>query len=357
MQQRPIVSFAILALVFAAPCTRAQDMPDFKPAAELQKLAPLAGTWKGTGTYQASPDAAKVKWTVHEQAGWVLGGHSLEIRTHVTFADNTPPLTIRGLYGWDREARRHVMIACSSMGKVQRAHVDFPADGTMVIASIGTHKGQPYLSRETIRIGKDRYELRIENAEGAGPFFVEVEGTMERVTGAEGGAVPAEAGAAKPSSEIAKLQRLLGAWQVKGSMVPAPGAPSVEISGKETYELVHAGRVIQSHTVGDPVSVPGMPANMSYEGVSFVAWNEETRCYDWAFADSMGMIGCMRTTWADADTLVLTCSEPMMGQPCAARCVLTLGKEGQPSVRLASERLFGTAPMFKDFEATYTRAK
>ena len=357
MQQRPIVSFAILALVLAAPCTRAQDMPDMKPAAELQKYAPFVGAWKGSGTYQPTPEAPKIKWTVHEEAKWVLGGHFLEVRTEVAFTGDMPPMSMRGLYGWDREARRHVMLASNSMGKVARAYVDFAADGTMLIATMGTHEGKPYLSRETVRFAKDRYELKIENAMGTGPFFVEVEGVMERAADAKLAAVAAEASAAKPGPEMAKMQRLLGTWQVKGTMIPSPGAPPMEISGRETYEAAPGGNVLHSHTVGDPVAMPGATEKVSYEGISFLGWNPESRCYEWVSADSMGMVGYMRTWWSDEHTLVMTCSDPMMGQPCAMRGILAFGKDGQPAIRFSSERFPGAGPMLKDFEATYTRAR
>lgn len=356
-----LLALPVLAAGLAAqePSGSAPEGMDMSPAAELKKFEPMIGSWEGEGTsHGQGPDAPSIRWTAREQVAWVLGGHFAEANTTVQFpGGEMPPLHLRSFMGYDRERGRHVRFGANSMGRAGFREIRWAPDGAIVVVGTGVQGDLPTCEREIVRFGKDRYDFTVEGAVGAGPFGIHVQGTMRRV----GDAVPAEAGAgsakglAPANPEIGKLSRLLGTWKVKGTMVPAPGAPPMPISGRETNELGFGGAVVVQHVEGDPTPMgPDMPP-MSYEAWGFAHWNADRRCYESFYADNMGTVGSLEAWFTSPDEYVFCASGPMMGTPSSGRAVLRFA--GDATIQLTSDRFYGTGPAIRDFEATYARAK
>ena len=343
-------SLALLAFpILAAPCAAQEH--DMSPAKELKKYECMLGTWEGSGTVVMAAGGQAIPWTIRTTAQWALNGHFLHDHSVVTFeGGGAPPMEMDGYYGFDREKQRYVSIGASSMGKADLNTIHWTGDTEFVTVSSGWMQGKPFADRSIFRFAKDSYQFVMHRTEGTSEPYVHVKGTMKRVTTDAAAAVAREASVVEGAApEIAKLQPLLGTWIVKGSMIPAPGAPKMPIAGVENNRLGFGGQILVSHVDGDPA--PGMPP---YEMVSFIGWDPSENAYDNVFVDNMGMLGKTAMWWVGT-SLVSAAAGPYMRQPAARRMVVEFGDAGPTKV--TSERLHGTGPAVRDFEATYTRAK
>src|SRR5690606_12572966 len=242
------------------------------------------------------------------------------------------------------------MVAASPMGVFTKPGW-FVSDKEFVTTHSGVHDGQPYVDHEVVRLADGGYEFVMTRIAGTGPAFDHVRGAFKRVDNARPIDV-ADAAAAKPSGEMAKLARLAGTWKVTGTMRMNPADEPMPISGTETNTFVFGGEVLRSLVKSDP---PADGNGTIYQMIAFLAWDPTTSSYAQVFADNMGMIG--RTDGRlVGDQLVFTSAGPMMGTPTAGRGVVHMGS-GDAPIKVTCDRLQGTHPPVRDFEATYKPAK
>lgn len=332
----------------AAGAVAAQGAPP--PAPELEKYEILAGAFTGEGVVRPDADGEAMPWTSTSTGQWILGGHVLEERMSVVVAGGAMVIQFQSLFGWDGEAGRHVTLGVSNMGPVELQSVHFLSDREFSIAATRTENGAPVSDTGVYKFGKDGYEFSMQRVDARGRVFEHVRGTFKRSKTAAASATTEASFVGEASDELGKLSRMLGTWSVSGKMIPAPGAPTVNITGVETEKLGFGGKVIVGHVLGD--AIPGM--GPAYEAWGFTTWDPETKTYAYGNVSNMGEIGLVRGVPIGADQVVFTASTPFMGQPAAARATLTFTADG---LTWASDRMVGTAPTVRDFEATYTRKK
>jgi hypothetical protein len=338
------------------PAWLAAQEPDMaammQPAPELKKLAVMVGEFEGTGTARMAANAPPSQWTARSSVRWALDEFAIEEHATITFAGGEiPPLQFHTLIGYDREAKQFRMVAASQMGVISKPGW-FVSDKEFVSTHSGVQEGQPYVDHEVVRMSDAGYDFVMVRVAGTGPAFEHVRGSFKRMQDAKPAAV-AEASAASPSGEMAKLSRLAGTWKVTGTMVMSPGQDPMPISGTETNTFVFGGHVLRSQVKSDPSPEGNGPI---YQMTSFIGWDPTTSSYAQVFVDNMGMIGRTDGRFAGNDQLVFTSSGPMMGAPSAGRAVLEFGS-GDAPIKISCHRLQGAHPPMRDFEATYRPAK
>lgn len=347
---------AVLAVVLCVPFAAAQDM-DMSPAKQLQKYAPMAGTWEGTGTVLNNPGGDVDNWTSKSSARWVLNGHFLREDLRIEFDSMPNPLEFTNLYGWDRENQRHVMIEVSNLGTAKIKDVYWMPDGKMVTADTTMMMGIPIVDRWVTEIGDGEISFTCHEAHGAGPFFELVTGTAKRTTNKHTAVALLDAAFAPQvvgprAQKMSKLMPLSGDYTMKGWIEMAPGTPKMKISGVESVRPIYDGSLLEVVMQGDPTEATG---GFGYEGLAWYSWDDRDGCYKMTYANNMGELSeqnCRQVS----DKLIFTHEGLHMGQPTASRGVLTLTDDGSlnsfSSYALEADR----APR-ENFYATYVKAQ
>jgi hypothetical protein len=348
------LSFAIILAVPAfAQEPAGMAMP--QPAPQLEKLELMLGNWVGSGQVAMGADAKPTPWTSESVVQRVLGGFFVEERLHVSFGEAMPPLVMHNFYGWDADTEQYRVVGVNNTGATDVSTMHFSGASTLVGAAIQLREGQPVLERWVARYAGDACELSVDQAIGSAPFFTHVTGKFTRAPARGASFSLEDVGAMGPvASELGKLRPLVGKWRVKGTMVPAPGAPEMAIAGTETVKPVFGGVALASHTLGDPT--PGMPG--TYESIGYYVWDAAHRAYDVVYVSNMGEAGRMEGRFAGEGTIVWTSDQRYMGSASANRIIQTITGSGDGrTLRVVSDRLLGTDAAVRDFTAEYVIAK
>jgi hypothetical protein len=322
-----------------------------KPASELQKYQPMLGVWEGSGEVIKAPGEAPSKWTAESTVQWALSNFFVEEKLRVSFGGTEPPIVMHNFYGFDPESKSHRLIGASNRGSVDLLDVTWTDAGTLVGVRSGNAQGKPYAERWVTRFAKDSYELKLDFAWADTPAYTKVTGRFTRAKVSPASFQIADAVAMGPvPPEQKKLSAMIGRWNVKGSMIPAPGAPSMPISGIETIQPVFGGSLLRAHTIGDPN--PGMPGR--YESFSYLTWDANHAAYDLVFVGNMGESGKLEGRFAPDGSLVWTGAAPHMGSASAVRCVQTFTDSG---LVMTCDRLHGTADALREMTLEYSKSQ
>lgn len=339
-----------LLLLAGAPALLAQESEWApKPPAELQKLAPMVGTWEGSGTYRMAPDAPEAKWTSISSFEWVLGGHWMREDAAIQLADVPTKLCMTTFYGWDAELQRYVSVGISNTGDAELHEVHFQ-DGALVTVSTGLEMGAPKLERwvSTYKDGTSQVEGHA--ATGTGALFTHVKGASKRtsekptkVERVDAPLMPELAG--KGGKEHARLLAAAGDYSFTGWMV-MPGMPDkMEIAGRESLHPIYGGTALEFRTESEPAGM--------YEAYAWMVWNEREKCYDFVMVNSMGQSGQQRCHLI-GNACVYTSAMTYMGEPSVSRAILTIREDGSFG-DFDSHSIAGTSAPVHNFHARYSR--
>ncbi|MEO6593866.1 MAG: DUF1579 family protein [Planctomycetota bacterium] len=345
----PCLTRSFFAALLVMPVVFAQEGPP-SPAPELQKLAPLIGNWAGTGSATFGPGAPPTAWHARGTYRWCLDKHFVQEDFEITFEGLAAPLVFRAYFGWDRENQRYVNAAISNEGKAQLVEMKFLPDGTMVQVSLQSQEGMPYAERWRLKVEGDKLMHSIDLLMPEGPSMSIVDGHFKRVDAEYAGAFDTKVfeGAVADES-IKKLTRSAGVYATQGTMVMAPGQPSMKISGTDTFRSVFGGTVFHGHTVGTAEGMPG-----EYHGEVFWAHDPMRRCIVGIYVSNMGEVMSM-DAWFTADgKLISTSAGLMQGQPTVQSMVMEFDAKGVPTSAVG-HAIIGTAAPFENFRANYTK--
>jgi hypothetical protein len=186
-------------------------------------------------------------------------------------------------------------------------------------------------------------------------MYGHVEGSMKRTKDAP---QPVDASGVKPflppdaeaGNPLAKLEKLLGTYAVKGELVMVPGQPAMPISGTETLASTFGGTIIEATIHGDPV--PGMPGD-PYECWGAWGWDAERGCYTSICLDSMGVCCVAEVRWVGKE-MVATMAGTEMGSPTTVRSILKFGADGSLATVICHS-LSATHEPYVSFQASYTK--
>ncbi|HEX9793567.1 MAG TPA: DUF1579 family protein [Planctomycetota bacterium] len=322
-----------------------------QPAPELAKFAPVIGHFEGSGTVVPAPGIPPMQWTATSVTKKILNGHFIQEDLHVEFGDVMPAMDMRTLYGWDAEKERIGAFTVSNSGPATVVDAHWAGDGVLIGSTNAMEDGQPVVDRWVSTYTKAGATFKIHRTMGAEAPFLHVEGTMKRVAG---GATAKSAGkvlgglVAQPPA-MAKLAKIAGEYDVKGTMVMEPGTPAMNIYGTETATVEFGGNVLQFRVVG---GMEGTPAD--YEAISYVTWDPTDKCYRHFSASNMGEYGVMDMRWSGDGALVSNHATSMQGQPVSMRSILKIDP-AKGIVASSNDMMLGDMPATTTFNATYTR--
>jgi hypothetical protein len=331
-------TFALFTLAALASASLAQqEGPSMMPDPQVQKFAALIGDYQGNGTVLEKPGAQPTKWTATGHTAWILGGHFVQEDQDIQTSMGT--YSFRTIYGWDRENARPICYGVTNMGP-EESEIAWIDDKTLVSVHQGTRAGVPYVDRWTMKLDEKGYAFSLDRAMGDSPAFNHVQGRYDRVTKA----APVAAVAYGPApAEMKALQPLIGDWHLTGKIdMPGMAAP---IAGNETIEWLYGGAVLAGHVQSEPQG--------GYEGIWFICYDQDAKCYRHLFASDMGEVGMPRGDLVDGD-FVITDAAIQFGQPSVYRSVIDIADGG--IARCFSDRIMGTGATVRSFEATYERA-
>jgi len=348
---RPLPLLLLSLSILGPPSAFArQDQDPFAPAPELRALAPMVGTWTGSGTAKMGPDDPGMAWTATTRAEWILDGHALREVTRVDFGEAVPGgIAMLSLTAFERESGRLVQYNASSMGGLFVADlVAVPQPGVVVSAKSGRMDGQATVDRSITRIQGSAMTLSMERAIDGGPTFVHVQGSFQKSADA-GASVDASAPRADGlDASLAALRPMLGTWDVSGTWCEAPGA-EMKVTGVDTIVPILGGHALEIATTGTAEDSP-----FQYQAIGLTGWNAAEGTYHQAWVDNMGVCGHADLRDVGGGRFVSVRAGVQDGVPYADRSVLVC-KDGLLSA--ATSDRFGEGPPLRMFDATYVKRR
>lgn len=342
--------FVVLSSMVLSHRAAAQGGPP-GPAPELQRLAPLAGNWTGSGVMH-EPGGATTKWTADGSCAWCLEGHFLQAVFAVRFDGVDGTFHFRDYYGWDRERHRYVVARVDSGGQARLHDLQRLADGALVRLSLTTQGEATFAEREVVKVDGDEMTLATHLLIAAAAPVHLIDGRFAR--GGPGCAADRDGEpwqGAVPHEQIARLCRSAGVYDVSGEMVMAAAQPPIGIRGTDTFSARYSGLVLHGRTEGEVQGLPG-----EYVGDVFWAYDQARGCLGGFYVSNAGEAMALEARWAPDGRLVATGSGLLMGQPMVRRTMLEFAPDG--AARAAqSHAILGTAPPIENFRATYTKRK
>ncbi len=319
----------VVVLTFAVTPLWTQEMEIPKPASELDAFKSLLGNWQGSGTVAMVPGAPKMAWTSKSTWQYVLGGHFLREDLRVEFeGEAMPAMLFRSYYGWDRSKKQLVSYSMGSTGELEiPSNVTWTDPNTLIILTTIVKDGVPIIQRSVMTFSGEEYTLKMQTAPGASDFRTWGEGKIKR---AESGYTISDEdlkqGTVAASEDMQKLHSICGSYVMKGEMVPAPGAPAMSISSKESIKPCFNGSFLEMRVKGDPR--PEDSSGFQYEGLAFIAWDAHKECYTEVYMNNMGETSTVELRWVGKKSLVSTHAGVQYGQPQATRATLELNDAG-----------------------------
>lgn len=344
---RPLFAFVLSVLSSVATTQTAPP----EPAQELKRLEPLLGNWAGSGTARMGP-GEPTKWTARTTSRWVLDGHFLQQDTELAFEGRRAPMVVRSFLGWDRGRGRYVAATTDNAGAVGLHEFDVLADGTVVQFRRQHQAGLPYLQRMRSRVLGEAMTTSVELLTVDGPGATIVEGTLRRSDqpfavdwsrDSWEGAIPAP--------ELQMLARSAGEYAVEGTLVPAPGAPEIAITGTDTFRSVFGDTILRGETRDTAEGMPG-----EYRGEVTWAFDAHRRCLTAVYVSNFGEVQSMDARWTGDGELVATVDGLWAGQPMVQRMVLKFGDDGS-ALASTSHTILGAADPFVSFRSTYEKKR
>ncbi|MCC7395504.1 MAG: DUF1579 family protein [Planctomycetes bacterium] len=337
----------LVPVLLATTLLAQEEVPG--PAAELKALAGLVGNWSGSGK-MVEPNAT-TNWTAAGTYGWVMDGHFLREDFMITFEGMPEPMVFRAYMGWDREEQRYVNVVIANSGEVKLNAMKVMPDGSILQLMLQDQQGTPYVERAVFKVEGDTMLHSIAVLMPEGPSLDLVDGKFTR--GGKGFAGGAESKAfqgAAPHADVQRLARMAGVYDVKGTMLMAPGAPEMKITGTDTYTMLFGGTILHAHTDGVAEGMPG-----KYAADSFFGWDPVRRRLVNVFIDNMGSVGSM-DNWlaADGKSMTSISATLLQGQPTAMRYLAHFDDNGAMR-RMVGHTIMGTNEPMQSFTADYTK--
>ncbi len=160
--------------------------------------------------------------------------------------------------------------------------------------------------------------------------------------------------AATPGDAHKRLNVLVGTFDAKVKMWPAPGAPPSESSGKSVNEWVLGGRWLQQRFDG---TFMGMP----FSGIGYTGYDNVRHLYIGTWMDTMstslmtssgGSPDANGKTWSFTATMI----DPVSGEPMSSDEKITIVDNDHQVFEMYGPGPEGSTP-YKMMEITYTRKK
>ena len=314
------------------------------PAKQLARYDRLIGSWSGSGESFMEAGGEPIPWTSVSVVSRVMSGHYLRDLTRIQLPMGT--LAFITHTGWDAEAGSYAQFGISNIGQISRTTPHWIDENTVRTIEVTMEMDQQVVERWTTRIGKGEYSVLGERAVGGAEFFTHVKGTMHLMKTPPKGDLLGEVGAfmVSPSTEITRLNRMAGSYEVSGKFKMSRTMPAMEFSGNEIIKPLFGGMLLSFDVEGSG----------GYKAFAAIGWDAGTHRYKSLHLDNMsgGMISGL---WWNDDTHLVGYGLLTMGhQPVFNRMVLVLDDKGRP-ISGSGTTLSDAGPAYESFTATYKR--
>lgn len=342
-------SLFVLSTCFVS-FARAEER-DAPATPELNRLAPLIGNWKGSGSATFAPGAPATKWEARGTYREALGGNFLREDFEIRLEGRPVPLVTRAYLGFDRERKRYVQVRANNAGKCDLTDLTVLADGAASSIGIFDQGGVPFAERSAWRVEGDTLNLAVDLFLQSGPSVPVVNGKLARTDEAyeaDFGA-PAFEGAA-PGEDLKRLARIEGTYDLRGTVVTAPGASPLTIRGVETFRSAFGGLVIVGTSNGSAEGFPG-----THEGEVFWGFDARTGSITSVYATNSGDVGGSESRFTgEWNTLVSVHSGLRRGVPLSQRFVMHVDEKGAVKT-VVGHTLLGDTPPLEGYQALYSK--
>lgn len=354
MSRLSLTAFAAVSLI----ATQAWAQFDAKPAPELEKYAPMLGSWSGEGSVYMEQDSDPMPWSGKVRFQKAL--KDFVIREDLTIdVGGGMKISMLNFHVWDKTEDQFKWMGTSSQGGVHSGPVDWVSKKKMVTMTTMRMPNQMtgaierVLERWTTTVNADgtEYEVLSERAVDDGPWFKHVTGTFKK-SKTDVGVVDANTKAMAPAPEqMSVLAKMRGHYDVEGTMSWAPGADaSMPIKGHERMDMIFDGQVLSMRTVGEPGA--GMPADLQYEGLAYTSWDPIDKCYVTMYVSNMGEFGTHKMYPTKDNSFVILWNGVENGTPTVKRSILHCNADGQ-ATKIVTDQMNGASKPFCAFSATY----
>ena len=347
-----LIAISSTALAYSARDARAQNPQDYlTPPEELGRFEPLLGNWQTEGTYRVGD--MEVPWTARNTMRKILNGHAIEddLVVEMRDGDQVYEYVSKTWYGWSRDQGSYWLLSIDNFGKVTRADVAWPEDGTLVSAStvVDRDTGQISIERSVNSYEGDTTQFQMVRLRGSAAPETVLEGKGRK--GGEDVVVQPEQLAKGPGEapeEMLAVKGMAGKYAVEGKVVPFPGVPPVEIAANETVHSLANGALLLMHIEGTKPAGP-----QTYEAWGILAWHPQTRSHVSYFIDNMGGTGTTYGRRVDKK-LVMIGANPTYGMLDAQRTTLSFREDG--TIQRVESLHFGPlGNPYVGFEANYKK--
>lgn len=338
----PLLLLVPLVLVTLTATVTAQEVPP--PAKELARLDRLTGTWVGSGMAWGSPDGDQVMlWTSKSTARKVMGGHFLRQDTLIELGEPlSAKLAFISFTGWDAAENRYVTYEFGNEGELATHELVWLSDDTTLTIAPKFREGRHHIDRWVNKTSGDTMTMTGDTAIEGGAFFPHVRGTAKRVADAEPVSLDGVGAIMTgPSKEMTRLARCAGHYGIAGTYRMSPDQEPMPFEGTETVNSIFGGTVVEF-----------LPRGEGYEGYGAMAWDARRNRYVTFGANNSGEAHWSEGWWSDDNTMVLTCSAIMMGQPTLMRQVMVLNDKGHLA-KMSADAFSGSSAAYRSFEAKF----
>lgn len=347
----PLLLTAALSLSLLSPPASAQ-LPD--PPSELGRFDQMVGTWEGRGTSRTEEGGAEIEWTAVSTVSKPMGGHVIQEDVHIDLGDYVPqPMILRTIYMWDAHRGRYHYYSLSNVAPAMHGDTFWTSEKRLVTTSSGISSEGQTATHSVVEFDDDGYRFTVWQSRAGDAFYRQVTGSFrksdKRVPAIE---TTADSVLVPPPEEMAALRADCGRWRFEGGYRPAPGAEMVKVAGTEVVEPILGGHVLTGLVRGDPD--PSWPA--TYEERFYLAWSVEDKAYLVISHNNFGMVAHNLAYSTGPSSRVYTGMTVEDGAPSAHRMVRTVG-EGGKTAKVVVDRIAGTSPAHRMFEADYRRVE
>jgi hypothetical protein len=154
---------------------------------------------------------------------------------------------------------------------------------------------------------------------------------------------------------MAVLGKMSGEYRVQGRVIPAPGAPEMELTGTDTVRLIFGGTVLEGR-----FRIEVGPDEPAIESFRYIAWSPADNCYN-VFAvrgdvEGDGLFYKTQLRQVDDRTFVEGGTLMDAGQLKLARGVLTCDAQGSIA-QLVADVFGGTGEAQRVYSHTLSYRK
>lgn len=348
MQTRSHLVLLCLATLLPA---QEQAPPDLTPAKELERFAPMLGTFKGKGTMRMSPDGPAAPWSAVVRYQKVLGGHFIREDHRIILPKEAgmPDIVMRGWLGWNKERRRYEVAYFGNDGRAKHAQTHLTGPTQTVTTGVNIENGMMITERWVMDFGKQGFKLAGYRAPGGAESFRYIEGNYTRDQEIDPKLFEVLEGSAMGPApeEMGRVAKMAGKYTFAGEMVPMPGMPAMKISGKESIRMLYGGSIGYFEVHGDP------QGGMTYEAHMAMSWDPVDRCYVTVHVNNMGEIGTGKA-WFRGDKMVTHLADMRYGDPILAQHIIEFDAKGGLK-RIVGHDMWGGRKPAKSFVGEYER--